>query len=70
MAGWHHQCNGHELEQTPGDGEGHRGLACCSVWGHKEWDMTERLNNNIGQCKSKSKRGTCFILCLQESGPQ
>ena len=21
-AGWHHQCNGHELEQTSGDGEG------------------------------------------------
>ena len=22
MAGWHHQLNGHESEQTPGDGEG------------------------------------------------
>ena len=22
MVGWHHQCNGHELEQTSGDGEG------------------------------------------------
>ena len=21
MAGWHHRCNGHELGQTPGDGE-------------------------------------------------
>jgi len=21
MAGWHHQLNGHEFEQTPGDGE-------------------------------------------------
>jgi len=20
MVGWHHQCNGHELGQTPGDG--------------------------------------------------
>ena len=25
-----------------GDGQG--GLACCSPWGHKEPDMTERLN--------------------------
>ena len=25
-----------------GDGQG--GLACCSPWGHKESDMTERLN--------------------------
>ena len=22
MVGWHHQLNGHEPEQTPGDGEG------------------------------------------------
>ena len=22
MAGWHHQLNGHEFEQTPGDSEG------------------------------------------------
>ena len=22
LAGWHHQCNGHELGQTSGDGEG------------------------------------------------
>ena len=27
-----------------GDGQG--GLACCSPWGHKESDTTERLNNN------------------------
>ena len=42
MAGWHHQCNGHELGQTTGDGEGQRDLACCSPWGYKELDMTER----------------------------
>ena len=40
MAGWHHQCNGHELGQTSGDGEGQGGLACCSPLGHKESDMT------------------------------
>ena len=40
MAGWHHPCNGHELGQTLGDGEGHGDLACCSPWGHKESDMT------------------------------
>ena len=36
MAGWHHRCNGHELGQTSGDGEGKRGLA----WGGKESDKT------------------------------
>ena len=24
MVGWHHRCNGHELGQTSGDGEGQR----------------------------------------------
>ena len=32
------------LEQAPGVGDGHGGLACCSPWGCKELDMTERLN--------------------------
>ena len=30
----------HEFEQTPGDGEGQRSLACCSPWGQKELDVT------------------------------
>ena len=41
------QSTGQELGQTSGDGEGQRGLACCSPWGRKELDMTGRLNNNI-----------------------
>ena len=40
MVGWHHQLNGHESEQTPGDNEGQGSLVCCSPWGHKESDMT------------------------------
>ena len=39
-------CNGHELGQTSGDGEGYGDLMCCSPWGHKESDTTGRLNNN------------------------
>ena len=42
--GWHHRLNGHEFEQTLGAADGHRGLGCCSPWGHKESDMSERLN--------------------------
>ena len=42
MVGWHHQLNGCESEQTLGDSEGQGSLACCSPWGHKESDMTER----------------------------
>ena len=45
-AGWHHRLNGHEFEQALGDSEGQGCLVCCSPWGHKESDTTERLNNN------------------------
>ena len=45
MVGWHHRLNGHGFEQAPGVGDGQGSLACCSPWGHKESDMTERLNN-------------------------
>ena len=44
MAGWHHWLDGCEFEWTLGVGDGQGGLACCSSWGQKELDMTERLN--------------------------
>ena len=43
MVGWPHPLNGHEFEQAMGVGEGQGGLACCSPWGRKESDTTERL---------------------------
>ena len=46
MVGWHHQFNGHELGQTPGDGEEQGSLECCSPWGLRKSDMTWRLNNS------------------------
>ena len=46
MIGWHHQLNGHEFEQTPGDSETQGSLAGHSLWGQKESDVTERRNNN------------------------
>ena len=46
MVGWHHRFNGHKFEQILGDSEGQGSLVCCSPWGRKESDMTERLNNN------------------------
>ena len=44
MVGWHHWLYGHEFEPAPGAGDGQASLECCSPWGHKELDMTERLN--------------------------
>ena len=33
-----------EFEQAPGFGDVQGSLVCCSPWGHKELDMTKRLN--------------------------
>ena len=44
--GWHYQFNGREFEQAPGDSEGEGSLVCCSPWGLKKSDRTERLTNN------------------------
>ena len=40
MVEWHHQLNGHEFEQTLGDGEEQGSLAYCSP-GVVEVDMTD-----------------------------
>ena len=68
MVGWHHQLNGHEFEQAPGNGEGQGSLVCCSPWGQKESDTTERLNNNHLQCSSNAAAAakslqSCPTLC-------
>ena len=57
MAGQHHWFNEHELDQTPGDGEGQGGLACCCLWGCKESDPTGQLNTS-----NKVKAVTDFIF--------
>ena len=44
MVGWHHWLYGNDFEQALAAGYGHRSLACCSPWDHKESDTTERLN--------------------------
>ena len=46
---WRHWLNGHEFEQARGDGEGQGRLACCSLWGRKELDTSEGLNNTTFQ---------------------
>ena len=48
MVGRHHQLNGHEFEQTLGEGDGQGSLVCCSPWHLKElkrrkgWEQVER----------------------------
>ena len=62
MAGWHHQCNGHELGQTSGDGEGQGGLVCCSPWVCKELNTSGQLNNNHNVFFGETSRSSVHFL--------
>ena len=64
MVGWHHRLNAHEFEQAPGDGEEQGSLACCSPWGRKGLDTTERLNNSLREMKVYVHTKTCAHLCI------
>ena len=70
MVQWHHHLNGHEFEQTPGDGEGQGSLACCSLWGLKESDTTEQLNwTEITGREHSSTHQQKIGLIFAEHGP-
>ena len=65
MIRWHNQVNGHEFEQTPGDGEGQGSLACCSPWGRKELDMTKQQQKKTKTTTNGKKQ----TLTLHQVGP-
>ena len=44
MVGWHHQLDGHQFEQAPGDDDVQGSLVCCSPWGHEESGVTEHAH--------------------------
>ena len=46
MVRLHHRLSGPEFVQIPGDSGGQRSLECDSPWGHKESDMTSRLDSD------------------------
>ena len=61
MAGWYHQCNRHELGQTPADGQGQGG---CSPWGCKELGTTGQLSNIcMHVCIHIPYLVTCYAFC-------
>ena len=67
MVRWHHQSDGHEFEQTLGDGDGQGSLACCSSWCHKESDTTGRLNksNKVTMGMEKQRTDLGYILKVE-----
>ena len=65
MVGWHHRLDGHEFEQTPGDGEGQGSLGCCGPWCRKESDTTERLNNNSKNSRQQVRSVSQLVTILQ-----
>ena len=58
MVGWHYRFNGHELVQTPGDGEGQGSLECCSPRGRKEsgQDLATEQQHHAGK-EIETQRG-------------
>ena len=44
MDGWHHRLDGQEFAQALGVGDGQGDMVCCSPWGRRELDTTERPN--------------------------
>ena len=68
MVGWHHQLNGHEFEQTPGDSGGQGSLACCSSWGCRvrhNWATEKQQWNTLSFLQAPSNPRVIFLGKLQ-----
>ena len=73
IVGWHRRRNGQEFEQTLRDSEGPGSLACCSPWGRKELDMTERLNSSNSSSRNSEKHFnvlTRLVVCYKKNVTQ
>ena len=58
MVGYHHQLNGHQFEQTPGNSEGQGSQVCYSLWGHRESDttlVTEQHSNCYAHIQNRAQ---------------
>ena len=61
MVGWHHWLHEHELEQSPGDGEGQGSLACCNPWVAKS--LKRLFNWTMELFRSWSWGWKCWMTC-------
>ena len=64
MISWYHQLNGHESEQTLGDGKGQASLECCSLQDHRVGHNLVLPNNN-GKANHVSNQNRSIGLMLQ-----
>ena len=70
MVGWHHPLNGHEFEQTLGDGKGQGSLAFCRPWGHRESDTLGPWTQARGTVQSRpGDSGLPIVTRHQDSPP-
>ena len=70
MVGWHHRLDGHEFERALEAGDGQGDLVCCSPWGCKELNTTERLNNNTNICTHLSNSFKDITLTAAEGASE
>ena len=62
MVGWHHQLNGHEFEQSSGDGEEQGSLACCSPWGQNVTVLSHRHFAGRRGAAESCRGRVCLLL--------
>ena len=55
-----------QFEQTLGDSEGQRSLACCSPWGREELGMTEQRTAT----RLTGENQTSLITCIHGRNPE
>ena len=66
MVGCYHRLNGHEFKQILGHSEGQGSLVCCSLWSHKELDMTEQLHFHFSlSCIREGNGNPLQCSCLE-----
>ena len=62
MVRQHNQLNGHEFEQTLGDGEGQESLTSCNPWDREESDSTQQLTTKLCSLSTNNRGLWCFCL--------
>ena len=67
MVGWYHGVNGHEFEQTLGDGEGQGSLELLQSMGSQraghDWAIEQQIHHAAGEQEHSSKQRATAVIC-------